>query len=300
MNLSYFLQILTNGLHNGALYALLAYGYVLTYAVTHRANIAHGAVFAFSGQMLVLAATIGYSTLWMTLPAALAFGIVTAIIMSSFVLAVLAKFVFPPLIARAPNTMFAATLGVSIILMEGARLAAGTRDYWLPPLLPAQIHLTSLAGAPSLTLLQSINIGLIICLITATQFILTRTSIGRTLRAVSDDTVAAGLLGVNVPRAVTIAIFSGGALAAIGGMLSVLYFGNMSFGAGIVYGLKVLFIASAGGFSSPLRASIGAFLFGEAEALWDGYLPIIWREPVFYSALALMLCLRTENHLKKV
>ena len=78
-------------------------------------------------------------------------------------------------------------------------------------------------------------------------------------------------------------------------MLATLYFGNMSFGAGLTYGLKVLFIASAGGFSRPLDAAAGAFLFGQAESLWDGYFPILWRELAFYSALAAILCLRTEN-----
>ena len=72
--MAYLLQILANGLHNGALYALLAYGYVLTGIVTRRPNLAHGAVFAFSGQVLVLAATAGYNALWMTLPAAILFG----------------------------------------------------------------------------------------------------------------------------------------------------------------------------------------------------------------------------------
>jgi branched-chain amino acid transport system permease protein len=74
-----------------------------------------------------------------------------------------------------------------------------------------------------------------------------------------------------------------------------LYFGNMSFGAGLTYGLKVLFIAAAGGFSTPRNSAIGAFLFGEAESIWDGYLPILWREPVFYGALAIVLCLRCSE-----
>ncbi len=299
-SLSYFSQIASNGLHNGALYALLAYGYVLTYSVTHRANIAHGAVFAFSGQMLVLVATFSYSTLWMTLPAAVATGVVAATILSVGVLLVLARKVFPVFINQSPNMMIVATLAVSIFLMEGARISADTRDYWIPPLLSWQIHLPLGAGSPSLTLLQWINLAIIIATIAATQLFLGRTSAGRSLRAVSNDARTAELIGVNVKRVTTYAIIGGGALACLAGILAVLYFGNMSFGSGLVFGLKILFITSAGGFSSPLRAAAGAFLFGEAESLWDGYLPIVWREPVFYSALALMLCLRTENRLERI
>ena len=50
----YFLQQLLNGLHSGALYALLAFGYVLTNGVLRRTNLAYGPVFAFAGQVLIL------------------------------------------------------------------------------------------------------------------------------------------------------------------------------------------------------------------------------------------------------
>lgn len=295
--LAYFLQITANGLHNGALYALLAYGYVLTYSVTKRANLAHGAVFAFSGQILVLGATVGYSVLWMTLPAALAFGGLTSVILTFVVLMVLANTVIPRFIDRAPNMMITTTLGVAIILMEGARIGADTRDYWLPPLLNTSTSLLPWADAPTLTTLQLVNIAAIAAAIYASQLVMSRTIAGRALRAVSDDPAAANLCGIDAAKVRRNAVLAGGGLAAFGGMLATLFYGNMSFGAGLTYGLKVLFIASAGGFSKPIHAAVGAFFFGEAEALWDGYFPIIWRELVFYSLLALMLCLRTENRL---
>lgn len=295
--MAYFLQIIANGLHNGALYALLAYGYVLTYCVTKRANLAHGAVFAFSGQILVLGATVGYTVLWMTLPAALGFGALTSIVLTVIVLMVLARTIVPRFIDRAPNMMITTTLGVAIVLMEGARIGADTRDYWLPPLLNARVGLLPLTGAPTLTALQIANIAAIAAAIAASQVVLTGTLAGRALRAVSDDPVAANLCGIDAAKVRRNAVLAGGALAAVGGMLATLFFGNMSFGAGLSYGLKVLFIASAGGFSKPFHAAVGAFLFGEAEALWDGYFPIVWRELVFYSLLALMLCLRTEHRL---
>jgi branched-chain amino acid transport system permease protein len=299
-SVSYLAQILVNGLHNGALYALLAFGYVLTYSVTHRANIAHGAVFAFSGQVLVLVTTFSYSTLWMTLPAALLSGFLITVICCALLLRVLARTVFPPFITQAPNAMIVVTIAVSIILMEGMRISADTRDYWLPPLLASQIHLPVTTSGPSLTLLQCINILLVISTIALAQIVLVRTSAGRTLRAVSDDKQAASLIGINVKRVTHLAIIIGGAFAVIAGILAVLYFGNMSFGSGLIFGLKLLFVTAAGGFTSPLRGAGAAFMFGEAEALWDGYLPIVWREPVFYSALALVLILRTENRLERI
>jgi branched-chain amino acid transport system permease protein len=250
--------------------------------------------------MLVLAATFGYATLWMTLTASIFFGIAIAVASSALVLIILARKIFPAFIKQSPNMMIVATLAVSIILMEGARIAADTRDYWIPPLLSSQVHLPLSEHAPSLTMLQWINMTIIAGTILATQIFLSKTSAGRSLRAVSNDAQAAEIVGVNVNRVIAFAIIGGGAMACLAGILAVLYFGNMSFGSGLVFGLKILFITSAGGFSNPLRAAFAAFLFGEAEALWDGYLPIVWREPVFYSALAVMLCLRKQNRLEKI
>ncbi len=293
--MAYLLQIIANGLHNGALYALLSYGYVLTYCVTKRANLAHGAVFAFSGQILVLGATTGYTALWMTLSAALAFGAMSSIILTGIVLLVLARLIVPRFIDRAPNMMITVTLGMAIILMEGARLGADTRDYWLPPLLNMQTRLMPFNDSPTLTAFQLVNLAAIAATIITAELVLNRTIAGRALRSVSDDPAAASLCGIDAAKVRRNAVLAGGALAAFGGMLATLYFGNMSFGAGLTYGLKVLFIASAGGFSKPVHAAAGAFLFGEAESLWDGYFPIVWRELAFYSVLAMALCLRVEN-----
>src|ERR1043165_4875362 len=65
----YFLQQVLNGLHSGALYALLAFGYVLTNGILHRTNLAYGALFAFCGQTMILTAAFGYQALWLTLAA---------------------------------------------------------------------------------------------------------------------------------------------------------------------------------------------------------------------------------------
>ncbi len=74
----YFFQQVLNGLHSGALYALLAFGYALTNGVLHRTNLAYGALFAFSGQTMILAAVFGCQVLWLTLPATVALGVATA------------------------------------------------------------------------------------------------------------------------------------------------------------------------------------------------------------------------------
>jgi branched-chain amino acid transport system permease protein len=288
---AYFLQILLNGVHNGTLYALLAYGYVLTFQVTHRPNFAHGAVFAFTGQNLILFTWFGWSTLLLIWPLALAFGAFAAVALSLTALAVLARAVFPPLLDNSPNTMVAASLGAAICLAELARLGADTKDVWLPPIFAAPIRI----GAGTLTSIQLLNLAIIALALALSEAILRKTRFGRQLRAISDDPLAARLTGTNEAAVTKAAIVAGGLHAMLAGCLAAVYFGNIGFGAGLVFGLKVLFLSAAGGFATPIYAAAGAFAMGLAEALWDGYFPVVYRDAVIFCALAFLLIMRAEN-----
>jgi branched-chain amino acid transport system permease protein len=289
--LAYLSQILLNGAHNGALYALLAYGYVLTFQVTHRPNFAHGAIFAFTGQNLILFAWFGFNTLWLIWPLALAFGTLAAVIMSIVALWVLARTVFPPLLGKSPNTMVAASLGAAICLAEFARLGAETRDFWLPPIFAKPVSI----GAASLTAIQVLNLALISAALLASEVLLRKTRFGLQLRAVSDDPLGVRLIGADDKAITKAAIVVGGAYAILAGTLAAIYFGNIGFGAGLVFGLKVLFISAAGGFGAPIYGAAGAFFLGLAESLWEGYFPIIYRDAVIYAVLVFLLVTRHEN-----
>jgi branched-chain amino acid transport system permease protein len=202
---------------------------------------------------------------------------------------VFAALIVPRFASLAPNMMIVTTLALAIVLMEAVRIGASGRDFWLPPLATTSLQL---GFGASITQTQVYNMLAIIILLLVADLILSSTSAGRNIRAVSQDQKAASLCGIDVNKTIILTAATSSMMALLGGVLAVLYFGNMSFGAGLTYGLKVLFIAAAGGFSTPRSAAVAAFLFGEAEALWDGYLPILWREAFFYAGLALMLIIR--------
>ena len=73
--------------------------------------------------------------------------------------------------------------------------------------------------------------------------------------------------------------------------MAALNYGNISFGSGMVYGLKVLFVTAAGSYRDPSRAAAGAAGFGIAESLWSGYFPIEWRDAWMFAFLAALLVL---------
>jgi branched-chain amino acid transport system permease protein len=288
----YFLQQVLNGLHTGALYALLAFGYALTNGVLHRPNLAYGAVFAFAGQMMILAAAYGWQTLWLTLPASVVFGVVLAFAYALLVSFVLSRSVFEPLAGRSPNTIVAATLGVLLVLGELARIAADSKDYWLPPMLSQPVAFAEGSNFKvTLTVIQLVNCLAVATVIVAGAGMLARSRFGRRWRAVSEDPHAAELCGVDARAVFRMAVLGGGLAAAMAGVLAGLYYGNISFDSGLVYGLKILFVTAVGGYLSPSRAAIGGVAFGLAESLWAGYFPTAWRDCWMFLFLVAMLVL---------
>ncbi|AYD00433.1 branched-chain amino acid ABC transporter permease [Neorhizobium sp. NCHU2750] len=290
--MAYLLQQIANALPIAALYAALAFGYAIAFAVTRRADITYGAIFAFSGHLYLLFAHVGWDRLWLVLPAALALGVTAAIAGGVGTGGIVGQFVMRPLLAVSPNAVIVASLGVLVVLMEGARLAAESRELWLPPLLDQLLSLDlGAGGAVTLTRLQVVNIVLMLAMIGAGHIGLSASRFGRWWRAVADDPRAAELCGVSPSLVFVLSYVLAAFYASACGVLSTSYYGTMDFGAGVVFGLKVVLIAAAGGHAHPLRAAAGAALVGLAETLWSGYGPVLWRDLVIMSGLVLLLVL---------
>ncbi|MET3647800.1 branched-chain amino acid ABC transporter permease [Phyllobacterium ifriqiyense] len=292
--MSYFLQLLLNGIHNAALYALLAYGYVLIHGLTHRTDLSLGAIFAFSGQTFILAAAFGFSVLWMTMPAALGFGFIIAALYVTAAGYLVARLIYTPLDAGTRNTVLVATLGLTIFLMELSRIAADTRDYWLLPMLASPVFILGPAADISLTQLQLVNIGIALAVVLLAELTMNRTLAGRIWRAVSDEPTASALCGIDPVSVRTNAILVAYGICALAGFLAALYYGNVSFNTGIIFGLKILFITAAGSFSRPLHAAFGAAIIGMVESIWGGYFSVLWRDAAIFSLLVLVLAIRTN------
>lgn len=290
--MAYLLQQLANAVPLCALYAALAFGYAIGFGVTRRADITYGALYAFSGQLLLLFSDVGYTHLLLILPAAIAFG---ALVSSAYTMGAglfIGRSIMLPLAKKSPNTVIVAALGMVIILGETARLASDTRDIWLPPFMNEAVVFWNDAHFPvTLTQLQLINTALMIALVLCGGAVMKYTVWGRIWRAVTDDALAAELCGTS---AVTVFLMAYGASALIAtfcGILSTSYYGTMDFGAGLLFGLKVLMIAALGGYSDPLRSAGGAAALGLFETLWGAYGPFVWRDLVIFSVLVFLLVL---------
>lgn len=288
--MAYFLQQIANALPVAALYAALAFGYSIAFAVTRRADIGYGALFAFAAQMFILFSAYGWDRLWLVLPAALAFGAVVALAYSVGAGFVVGRYIMRPLAFSSDNTVVVAALGVVLVLMETAGLASDTRSLWLPPFLNTPVVFWGDPAFPvTLTVLQLFNTVAMAALVLAGQVFLARSAWGRRWRAVSQDRQAAELCGVDAAGVYLSAYTLATLIASLTGMLAVSYYGNMDFGAGLVFGVKVLFIAAIGGAGTPLLSAVGGAAMGLAETIWSAYGDFLWRDLVIFSALVLLL-----------
>jgi branched-chain amino acid transport system permease protein len=288
--MAYLLQQLANAVPIAALYAALAFGYAIAFAVTRRADITFGAIFAFAGHVYLLGSHLGWDRLWLVLPAALSLGALLAMGGGLATGAVVGRHVLQPLVRKSPNALIVASLGVLLVLMEGARLASGSRELWLSPFLNQPVSVSVGEGARvTLTVIQFANAAIMLAMVILGHLVLARHRAGRLWRAVADDPFAAELLGVDARRAFVLSYVASAFYASLSGVLATSYYGTMDFGAGLLFGLKVVLIAAAGGHSHPLRAAIGAAVVGFAETLWSGYGPILWRDFAIVSGLVAVL-----------
>lgn len=294
--MAYFTQQLLNGLHMGALYALLAYGYAITNGLLRRANLAHGALFALGGQVMILAALYGWTVLWLILPLSLAFGALMAFSLTGIAAYAVGRSVLQPLARQAPNTVIAATLGVSIVLGELGRFAFDNRDIWLSPVSMRTVTFWRDGDfAVTLTGVQIANVAIAAAVLLAASAFLTRSRFGASWRANCDDPIAAEMCGVDSTRIFRMSAALAGGFAALAGIMAAVHFGNISFDTGLFFGLKVLFVAALGFGGTPLAAAAGAGAVGLAESLWSGYFPIEWRDAAVFATLIAIFALRPPD-----
>jgi branched-chain amino acid transport system permease protein len=296
--MTYLLQQLLNALPMASLYACLAFGYALAFGVTKRPDITFGALVAFAGQICLLVTDYGWNRLYLVLPAALGLGLVSGLTYTLLAGGWNARYVILPLHKRSPNAVIVAALGVVLLLSEGARLALDTRSLWLPPMGQQMVTLLVVDGlAIGLTRLQVLHLALMAGVVISGHWLLTASRAGRLWQAVCQDPLAARLVGVDADRIFVLSLMAAAVCAALGGLSATALYGTMDFGAGLMFGLKVVLITAVGGYSRPLHSALGAAAVAFAEQLWGAYGPMVWRDAVIISALVWLLILSRRERL---
>ena len=250
------LQLLFNVLALGAAYALVALGFVLVLNATGAINFAQGD--------LVMAGGFGGLALgqWLGLPGlALLAPLLVAAGALGLAVALAAYF---PVRHRPPETVFISTIAVGIILANGANVIFGPEAQAAPPLLAdGEWHL----GGVALPYQSLATIAVAAVLIAALHTVLTRTQLGRRLRATAQDREVAATLGIRVDRMIGATFAVGAALAGAAGLILAHGFFVAPTDGGN-YMLKAYVAVTIGGWGNVLGAVLGALLIALFEVLF--------------------------------
>ena len=286
-----FLQQLINGLTLGSIYGLIAIGYTMVFGIIGMVNFAHGDVFMVSSFIalivfLILTAWLGISSVAL----ALLIVLVVAMALTALWGWAIERVAYRPLRGSFRLAPLISAIGVSIFLSNFVQVAQGARNKSTPPLLEGGIKLMeSESYTVFLSYKQVLIVAVTAVLLTGFWYLVQRTPFGRAQRACEQDRRMAALLGIDVDRTISLTLVLGAALAAVAGVLYLLYYGVVSFSDGFVPGVKAFTAAVLGGIGSLPGAVLGGLIIGLIEVFWSAYFSIEYKDVAAFSILAIVL-----------
>ena len=286
--MAYALQQLVNGITLGMIYGLIAVGYTMVYGIIGMINFAHGDVFmvgAFIG-IIVLTALSGVTSVPLGLLAAL---ILSAALCGLYGFSI-ERVAYRPLRGSFRLAPLISAIGMSILLENYVQTSQGALERAIPDLIPGGITLMDENGfIVQLSWIQMAIVVVTLVVLAIFTYIVTRTPLGRAMRAVEQDAKMAALLGIDANRTISYTFIIGSALAAVAGVMFLLYYGVIDFYIGFNAGIKAFTAAVLGGIGSLPGAVLGGLLIGLIEAFWSGYATVAYKDVAVYSILAIVL-----------
>lgn len=254
----------------------------MVYGIVKLINFAHGDVY-------MVGAYLGFFATSM-----LGWGFLPALVMSMVVCAILGvvieKLAYKPL-RNAPRIAALITaIGVSLFLEYGTMIIVTPQVRTFPQVL-SEVQ-WKIMGNLTMTNRQVIILAVTVILMLLLQYIVHKTMIGKAMRAVSHDQQAARLMGINVDNTISATFAIGSALAAAAGVLVGIYYNAISPLMGIMPGLKAFVAAVLGGIGIIPGAMTGGFLLGIVEAMVSGYGKSLYRDPVAFIILIIILIVK--------
>jgi branched-chain amino acid transport system permease protein len=285
----YYLQQFTIGISLGMVYALMAIGFTLIFGVLNVVNFAHGEVYtigAFAGIMAIAAFGPPFLVIVFIV---LAVGALAGFSLERLAFRPFRRFSDEAsLKSRAMReATLMSSLAMSIIAREAMELLFGSEFQ--------TIDISYLINKPiSLGPVTIVNGDIIIFVVSVLmlgglQWLLKYSSIGLSIRAVSNNPLGAKYVGINTDRTIVLTFVIGSMMGALAGILVGLYYGAVFPSMGFIPGVKAFVAMVMGGLSSIPGAVIAALVLGVAESMSTTFMSSVWADMVAYIFLIVTL-----------
>ena len=282
--LTNFIQVLIGGIVQGSIFGLLALGFSLVNRVSGTINLAQGA-FCVVGALMMY-------TLQVTLGLPVVVAALGAVAGTTLFGLLLGQFSFVPGLARLSNsTMLMLTSGLLTAIGGLALVVWGSQPYALPPFSGEQpvAFLGLLFPAQGFWV-----IGTAMVVIFGIWFVLTRTRLGRALRAAAENPTAAQLMGINVPRMTLLSFCLAVAIGAISGIV-IAPATSFEFDTGSTFTTYGFIAIAIGGFDSIFGAVAGGLVLGIISQLATAYVSSLFSDGLALAFLLGVLVWRPQG-----
>ena len=291
MTLPVFVQQLINGLALGSLYGLIAIGYTMVFGIIGMVNFAHGDVFMLSAYIglilfLVITTFIGISSVAL----ALLIVLIGAMVLTGLWNWAIERIAYRPLRGSFRLAPLISAIGMSLALANFVQRVQGPESKSLPDPISGTITVLSQDGFAATVSYKQIGIFVITgLLLFGFWYLVSKTPLGRAQRACEQDRKMAALLGVDVDRTISLTFVMGAALAAVAGVMFLIYYTSVNPADGFTPGIKAFTAAVLGGIGSLPGAVIGGILIGLIETMWAGAFGSDYKDVAAFSILAITL-----------
>lgn len=279
------IQQLINGLSLGSIYALIALGYTMVYGIVKLINFAHGDVFMVGSFIGFYSITIWHLSFFPALILSMAVCAIFGVLIE--------RIAYKPLRNATRIAALITAIGVSLLIEYGTIYIRGAQPEAYPNnVLPtSEIHILGVSISSQSIFIFFVSIILMIIL----QFVVHKTKIGKAMRAVSFDSDAAKLMGINVDNTISATFAIGSALAGAAGVIFGIYYIKIEPLMGVIPGLKAFVAAVLGGIGIIPGAMVGGLVLGVIEALVSAAGFSLWRDGVAFVVLILILIFRPQG-----
>jgi branched-chain amino acid transport system permease protein len=287
---AYALQQLINGITLGMIYGLIAVGYTMVYGIIGMINFAHGDIFMVGAFLSLIFLTLLSAFGITSVPLALALSLIVAAAITALYGWTVERVAYRPLRGSFRLAPLISAIGMSITLQNFVQVAQGARNYNLEPMIPGGFTVMNQGGfAVRLSWMQVVITVATLVILAFFTWLVTRTPVGRAMRACEQDLKMASLLGIDVDRTISFTFVIGAALATVAGLLFLLYYGSIDFYIGFNAGVKAFTAAVLGGIGSLPGAVLGGLAIGLIESFWSGYASVPYKNVAAFSVLAIVL-----------